>query len=55
MRENLKSDKEKLLGIEAREQAVITEMEERKEKMRVLSDNLVKLKEVHGERVEQRK
>lgn len=55
MRENVAKDKHKLRGIEAREQAVAVEMEERKEKMRVLGDDLAKLKGYHGEKVEQRK
>ncbi|KAF8578490.1 structural maintenance of chromosome protein 3 [Ramaria rubella] len=54
-RDTMDRDKGKLAGLEEREQAVTAEMEERKEKMRILGEDLAKWKETHADKVEQRK
>ena len=46
---------ERLSRLEEREQAVRGEMDERKERMRVLGEDITKWKEEHSEKVERRK
>lgn len=46
---------ERLQVLESREEALHTEMDERKEKMRALGEDLSKWKEEHADKVEQRK
>jgi len=55
MRDATQRDAQRLATVEAREAAVNSEMEERKEKLRVLGEELASLKEIQSEKVEKRK
>ena len=55
MGDSMTRERDRLTRLDAREQAVIAEMNERKEKMRVLGEDIAKWKEEHSEKVERRK
>ena len=55
MHDGLEKEKDRLVVVEERDRAVREEMNERKEKMRVSSEDLASWKEEHAEKVERRK
>jgi structural maintenance of chromosome 3 (chondroitin sulfate proteoglycan 6) len=55
MRDSMDRERERLTRLEDREQSVTAEMNERKEKLRVLGEDIAKWKEEHSEKVERRK
>lgn len=55
MGDSMNQGRDRLARLDEREQAVNAEMNERKDKMRVLGEDISKWKEEHSEKVERRK